>query len=184
MSIASLLNLPTNFIHSEVDDLESILYTILAVCTYTNGPAMLCFSIPEEQSIPMNRWFYESSRKELSCRKDNTLSYFSKHIESRLPKYWNDFAPYLKWFIDACWELPTCFLDQPNVATHNKFIKILDDTRQMANRLFLMPTFPPQLIYLLRQSSVIMRMRWQNNEGISWHALETRRKVSTLYSCL
>ena len=127
MCIASLLNLLTDFIHSEVDNLESILYTILAVCTYTNGPAMLRFSIPEEQSIPMNRWFYKSSQKKLACQKDNTLSYFSKHIKSHLPKYWNDFAPYLKWFIDACWELPTCFLDQPNVATHNKFIKILDD---------------------------------------------------------
>ena len=128
MSIASLLNLPTDFIYLEVDNLESILYTILVVCTYTNGPAMLCFSIPEEQSIPMNRWFYESSQKELAHWKDNTLSYFRKHIEPRLPKYWNDFAPYLKWFIDACWESPTCFLDQPNIATHDKFIKILDDT--------------------------------------------------------
>jgi hypothetical protein len=126
MSIASLSK-SGNFVHSEVDDLESVLYTVLSICTYTNGPGILRCPIPQEQSILMNRWFHESSPNTLAIWKDSTLTYFSKHVEPCLPKYWEDFTPYLKRFIDACWESPKCLLDKPNIATHNKFIKILDD---------------------------------------------------------
>jgi len=124
--MASLSNL-TNFIHSEVDDLESVLYTVLSVCTYTNGPAILRCPNPQDQPILMNTWFYESSRGELARRKDSTLSYFGHYIEPCLPKYWKDFAPYLKQIVEACWDSPTGLLVQTNVATHDKFIKILDD---------------------------------------------------------
>jgi len=126
MSIASLTK-SHNFVHSEADDLESVLYTVLSICTYTNGPGILRCPVPQEQSILMNKWFHERSPNSLAIWKDSTLSYFSRHVEPCLPKYWKDFTPYLKQLIGACWASPKTLLEQPNIATHNKFIKILDD---------------------------------------------------------
>ena len=128
MALINLLSKESsNFVHLEVDDLESVLYTVLSIYTYTNGPGILCCPIPQEQSILMNTWFHKSLPNILAILKDSTLSYFSNHVEPCLPKYWKDFAPFLKQFIGACWESPKDFLDQPNIATHDKFIKILDD---------------------------------------------------------
>jgi hypothetical protein len=126
MSLAALSTPPDKFIHSEVD-LESILYSILVVCTYTTGPGILRRPIDHTPSIPMNRWFCETSRHELARKKSCLLGSFDKYIGDRLPAYWRDFTPYLQRLIRACWAAPYAFVDQPNLATHEKFIEILDD---------------------------------------------------------
>ena len=167
MSIALLLNwLDKDTVHSEADDLESVLYTILTVCTYTTGPGTLRCTIPGEKSIPLNRWFWQSDAHELARNKWFLLEHFDEFSGPRLPQYWQDFSPYLKRLVKIFSDRsPTVTLALPtrNLSRYSmtRFAFIKRATNSLNHMLISLRTI------CLLQSGVEMKMRAlvRNGEG-------------------
>lgn len=53
------------------------------------------------------------------------MSLFDRYILRRLPPYWNDFHQVLRDLRNAIWPQKTYAQEQPNVASHDKFLDIL-----------------------------------------------------------
>lgn len=135
MAIESLLSTPDKpFIHHAGHDLEGLLNTILTICHYTVGPGgQLRRAVVGDEDIQLNHWFTKETRLGLACSKSITLEAFDTCIKSALPQYWLDFAPFLQRLIQATWNgYP--YLENPNIATHQAYRKILTDALDMYNR--------------------------------------------------
>lgn len=130
MAIEALL-LPSKFLHEPRHDLESLFYVILAVCSYMTGPGWLRSPIPMEHelSIPMNEWWDTNDRHLIARAKALAMSAFEECVLNRLPDYWKDFHDVLFALRNAIWKESSVVLIQPNVATHDAFLKILVEAR-------------------------------------------------------
>lgn len=131
MSIGALIN-QNGFVHSECDDLELLLHVILTVCSYMEKPGKLRYPLKSEVSIPMSEWFAftETQRNSLARSKLYFLDNFQECIGRRLSPYWHDFVPYLEKLVKACWPVAVPINQQVNVASHEKFLKILEGALQ------------------------------------------------------
>lgn len=119
------------FTHRAAHDLEALLSTIITICNYTAGPGgQLRAPIPGDENILINSWFTKEKTRELACDKSIHLEGFDETIQPDLPKYWEDFAPYLRRLIDATWDAKP-FLTSPTTATHQAYRTILSDALKM-----------------------------------------------------
>lgn len=112
-------------------DLESLLHTMLAICTYTTGPGGQLRAGPTKSNktangIKLNEWFSIANRNILAEKKAGTLEAFNSFIKPHLTEYWQDFAPYLERLINATWDKPRLY-EAPNVATHKAYRDVLMD---------------------------------------------------------
>lgn len=122
----------SGFMHAPKHDLESLFYVLLHVCTYTTGPGCLRSHIPEdqEQSVCLNEWWNTFDRHQLARYKAAQLDAFQDYILDRLPSYWTDFHPVLHGLYNVLWGEQCSVLRQPNVATHDAFLKVLREARE------------------------------------------------------
>jgi hypothetical protein len=119
MAIEALLA-DDDFEHHPHHDLESILYVILYICTFTEGPnkARLDFNTPD--TLAMKAWFTTDTLREIGSRK---LADMSKPISRIIPGftwYWKDFAPFALELIGLCGQQPTC-----SKLTHKEMLSVL-----------------------------------------------------------
>ncbi|KAF8971030.1 hypothetical protein BDZ97DRAFT_1753385 [Flammula alnicola] len=113
------------FRHHAGHDLESLLNTMLTICLYTIGPGgKLRVAAAGDDEIKLNEWFTTSRRMVLAATKSITLEAFNTLITPHLPKYWEDFAPFLRELINATWDKKP-FLESPNIAKHQAYRDIL-----------------------------------------------------------
>ncbi|KJA18733.1 hypothetical protein HYPSUDRAFT_115895, partial [Hypholoma sublateritium FD-334 SS-4] len=103
MPLESLWMSPnTPFTHRAGHDLEGLLSTIITVCNYTSGPAgQLRAPLPGDEDMLINVWFTKEKRRYLACLKSIHLEAFDEAIQPSLPKYWEDFAPFIQRLIDV-----------------------------------------------------------------------------------
>ena len=122
------------FIHRAAHDLEALLSTIITICNYTTGPGgQLRTPIPGDEDIPINSWFTKEKPQQLACDKSIHLEAFDETIAPFLPKYWEDFAPYLQSLINVTWDAKP-YLTSPTTATHQAYRTILSNALKMYER--------------------------------------------------
>lgn len=127
MSLDALQWQEISFEHQPRHDLESLFYVILTVCTYVDSPGHLRSSVPvgNEPSLCPNEWWSTRDLNHLVRCKGAQMSLFDRYILRRLPPYWNDFHQVLRDLRNAIWPQKTYAQEQPNVASHDKFLDIL-----------------------------------------------------------
>lgn len=131
MAIETLkTSLSDKFRHHAGHDLESLLHTMVTICTYTNGPGgnLREYVKPTEgkKEIKLNEWFATFDRDALAQTKTLTLEAFNSFVKPHLPEYWQDFAPFLQRLIHVTWDKPLLY-EATNIATHKAYRDILKD---------------------------------------------------------
>ncbi|KAF9470602.1 hypothetical protein BDN70DRAFT_821141 [Pholiota conissans] len=128
MAIKALRPTPEQmFRHHAGHDLECLMYTMLTICMYTTGPGELRKpeKVDNNKDFNFNSWFHTADRQALASLKWLTLSVPNLFIKPFIPKYWEDFVPFLMELIDATWEKDKNYLENPNIATHQAYRDIL-----------------------------------------------------------
>lgn len=127
MAIEALLTPKNNFAHHPRHDLESILYVILYICTFTFGPG------PRNQrpdhatpdTLAMKHWFATESISVIGSLKVADMCQYRLKIIPGFTGYWNDFVPFALELLDLCFPPaynPAC----PNKLKHEQMLSILD----------------------------------------------------------
>lgn len=126
-------DVPTDFTHQPKHDLESLFYVIITLCTYMNGPGCLRSSAPVdgERSVCLNLLWSTYDHHDLARHKAVLFTSFNDFILERLPPYWKDFHGVLNGLHAVLWPEKTGIYNQPNVATHDAFLKVLKDAQEM-----------------------------------------------------
>jgi hypothetical protein len=124
MAIEALVNYGKPFIQRSNHDLESILYVILYVCTYTTGPGTMRkdTDIPKTMTIPLSRWFTKEYVKEIGRTKAGHMVMAEDTIISKFDEYWADFAPFVSELIETCFPSNT----SRNSLTYASMLAILE----------------------------------------------------------
>ena len=104
MAIEALVNYGKPFIQRPNHDLESLLYVILYVCTYTTGPGTMRkdTDIPKTMSLPLSHWFTKQYVKEIGRSKAGHMLMAEDTMLSKFDEYWADFTPFVGELIAAC----------------------------------------------------------------------------------
>jgi hypothetical protein len=123
MSIEALTTEDEDFIHHPRHDLESILYVIFYICTFTKGPGILRTTAEITDALPLRKWFSHEDSKEIGIRKLAHMSTPEVMIINHFTNYWADFAPFAEQLVSVCFPGKAC---QPNQLTHKKMLEILD----------------------------------------------------------
>ena len=96
-SLESLWNRDEGFVHTPGHVLESLLFKMLSICHFTDGPGdQPRIHTPGEPAIPSSCWFRETHPEELARTKSIHLTDFDRDIDEYLASYWKPFSPYLK----------------------------------------------------------------------------------------
>jgi hypothetical protein len=122
MAIEALITENENFTQHPRHDLESILYVIFYICTFTKGPSKsrLIKEVPD--TLPLRKWFSDQDPKEIGLRKVANMTEPEQMITNHFTNYWADFAPF------ALQLASTCFPSKPSIAnelTHKRMLEIL-----------------------------------------------------------
>ena len=84
-----------NFAHFPHHDLESILYVILYICTFTNGPNSPRLDFETPDALAMKSWFTTDTLTAIGHRKVANMCQPERRIIPGFTAYWNDFAPFV-----------------------------------------------------------------------------------------
>jgi hypothetical protein len=130
MAIKALINFSKPFQHKFYHDLESLLYVILYMCTYTTGPATMrkVADVPSAMTFPIGCWFKKEYVKEIGQSKIGHMVTFEDAIISKFDLYWANFVSFVRNLIQAC------FLSrplEPNQFIHANMLAILAVARDV-----------------------------------------------------
>lgn len=129
MALEALMHTETPtkpFKHHAGHDLECLLNTMITICHYTVGPGKLREAVAGDERIQLNKWFTNANRVDLAATKSIILEAFNSFIKPVLPKYWEDFAPFLFRLIQVTWKNKP-FMECENTATHQAYRDILKE---------------------------------------------------------
>ena len=121
MSIEALTTEDDDFTHHPRHDLESILYVIFYICTFTKGPG-IPRTTTEVENLPLRQWFSHEEPKDIGLRKVAHMSSAELWITNYFTNYWADFIPFAQQLASACFPQKTCL---PNQLSHKTMLKIL-----------------------------------------------------------
>jgi hypothetical protein len=120
MAIEALL--AVDFVHKPQHDLESILYIILYICTFVPGPGIPPNELTvTHMSLPIRSWLCNEIR-EIGCCKLAHLKFYDVAILPYFMPYWQDFTPFVKDLIIACFPVDACL---PNELRYDQALRIL-----------------------------------------------------------
>ena len=123
MTIEALLETNPTFTHKPRHDLESILYIIIYICTFIQGPGLLSFKIPTVFP-PLLTWFTNDRTREIGYRKLAHLQCYDIAILPNFTPYWQDFAPFVKDLIIACFPVNARL---PSELQYERALRILEN---------------------------------------------------------
>jgi hypothetical protein len=133
MAIEALLG-DDNFSHLPRHDLESILYVILYICTFTNGPGLPRLDFETPDTLNMKTWFTTDTVKIIGCRKVGHMCQPERNLISGFTEYWKDFTPFALELLHLCFP-PTYNPAHPNKLTHEKMLSILREAKSTVKEL-------------------------------------------------
>lgn len=122
MSIETLITVDQNFAHHPRHDLESILYVIFYICTFTKGPGIPRTTMEVNENLPLRKWFSHEEPREIGLRKVAHMGNPELMITNHFTDYWEDFIPFAQELASACFPQKT---NAPNQLTHKKMLEIL-----------------------------------------------------------
>lgn len=123
MAIEALVNIDKPFQNSPCHDLESLLYVILYLCTYTTGPGQRRRDSPCSITIPLGHWFRKEYVKEIGRTKIGHMTTAEDAIIPKFDNYWSDFVPFVRELIKTCFPINPSL---PNQFTHANVLAILE----------------------------------------------------------
>ena len=123
MAIEALVTVGKAFKPSACHDLESLLYVILYLCTYTSGPSQKRQEFPPAMTIPLARWFRKDYVKEIGRTKVGHMMMAADTIIPKFDDYWSDFVPFVEELIKTCFPTDA---SAPNQLTHANVLAILE----------------------------------------------------------
>ena len=124
MAIEALLETNPTFIHKPRQDLESILYIILYVCTFIQGPGVPLYKLNMPTVFPpLCTWFSDDRTREIGYRKLAHLQCYDLAILPNFAPYWCDFVPFVKDLIDACFPVNARL---PSELQYERALRILE----------------------------------------------------------
>jgi hypothetical protein len=121
MAIEALLETNQTFIHKPRHDLESILYIILYICTFIQGPGLPLYKL--NMFPPLRTWFSDERTSEIAYRKLAHLQCYDIAILPNFTPYWCDFAPFVKDLIIACFPVNARL---PSELQYERALRILE----------------------------------------------------------
>ncbi len=110
------------FEHAARHDLESILYVIIYVCTFTNGPNSPRTGNQLPKHLAFRSWFKNDGMTSIGTSKIGHMTYPELEILPGFTEYWSDFAPFVLELIKACFPSKA---NLPNSLTYKGMIDIL-----------------------------------------------------------
>ena len=124
MSIEALTTEDEDFTHHPRHDLESILYVIFYICTFTKGPGIPRVTSEVTEDLPLRKWFSHEEPKEIGLHKLAHMSSPELMITNHFTNYWADFTPFAQKLASVCFPGRTCL---PNQLTHKIMLEILSE---------------------------------------------------------
>lgn len=121
MSIEALTTEDESFTHHPRHDLESILYVIFYICTFTKGPGIPRTTSEVTRNLPLRNWFSHEEPKEIGFRKIAHMS-DPKLITNHFTNYWVDFVPFAQQLASVCFPQKTSL---PNQLTYKAMLEVL-----------------------------------------------------------
>ena len=122
MSIEALTTEDQNFTHHPRHDLESILYVIFYICTFTKGPGILRLTSEVNGDLPLRTWFSQVPPKEIGVHKLGHMNCPEVMITNHFTNYWADFASFAQQLSYVCFPGKSSL---PNQLTHRTMLEIL-----------------------------------------------------------
>jgi hypothetical protein len=122
MSIEALTTEDQDFTHHPRHDLESILYVIFYICTFTKGPGIPRTTAEVTENLPLRKWFSHEEPKEIGLRKMAHMSNPELMITNHFTNYWADFIPFAQQLASVCFPQKTTL---PNQLTHKTMLEVL-----------------------------------------------------------
>lgn len=121
MSIESLITTDPNFTQKACHDLESFLYIILYICTFTSGPGLV-LSKEVPASAPLRAWFSKAHPSATGFLKAGHMLRPDISIFPFFTGYWDDVKPFVEKVIKTCFPKNP---GHPNCLTHDAMASIL-----------------------------------------------------------
>ena len=122
MAIEALLGLNPKFVHKPEHDLKSILYIILYMCTFVQGPGLL-LDLPHAY-LPIRSWFKNNDIRDMAYCKLAHLECYNIAILPNFASYWHDFTPFVEKLIIACFPVRVRL---PNELRYEQALRILEE---------------------------------------------------------
>jgi hypothetical protein len=123
MAIEALISPKEDFAHLPRHDLESILYVILFICTFTKGPDVPRPDFETPSTLKMKDWFSILPLKEIGDRKISDMCQPKVSIIPGFTDYWADFGPFALDLIQLSFPSNPAF---PSKLTHTEMVSILE----------------------------------------------------------
>jgi hypothetical protein len=123
MAIEALIAEGKYFAHLPHHDLESILYVILYICTFTKGPNVPRPDYEMPHTLQMKSWFLTEPMRTIGDRKMAHMCQPEVSIIPGFTHYWEDFGPFALDLIQLCFPFNPA---KPNKLTHKEMLSILE----------------------------------------------------------
>ena len=145
--------------HHPRHDMESILYVIIYICTFTDGPDL----IRRKGSQDICAWFEEDqSLQDIAHKKMIHMLWARDHILPDITEYWQDFAPFLQELILSAFsgsiDVHTC---PPNSLSYKNMISVLSRVQDVVKK----PSIKCEVKVGRKQSSLVETCEPSRNEG-------------------
>ena len=113
-----------DFAHHPRHDLESILYVILFICTFSKGPNLSRQDFETPDTLKMKGWFSTESQQVIGFRKVAHMCQPERTIIPGFTEYWEDFGPFTLDLLHLYFP-PESNRAGPNNLTHEGMVSIL-----------------------------------------------------------
>jgi hypothetical protein len=117
-----------HFEHTPRHDLESFLYVIIYICTFTNGPNSPRTENQLPKHLSIRAWFKNDGTSSIGTSKIGHMQRAEHEILPGFTEYWADFAPFILDLIKACFPSQA---NLPNSLTYKGMIDILSGARDV-----------------------------------------------------
>jgi hypothetical protein len=114
-----------SFEHLPRHDLESILYVILVICTFTKGPNIPRPDHDTPDTLSMKTWFSTAPIQTIGLIKTGHMCRPERAIIPGFTEYWEDFGPFALELLQLCFP-PDSNRTGPNKLTHKGMLSILN----------------------------------------------------------
>ena len=155
--------------HAPRHDLETILYVIIYICTFTNGPNLPCTENQLLKNLAICSWFKNDGMSSIGTSKIGHMQCAEQEILPNFTEYWTDFALFILDLIKACFPSRETL---PNFLTYKGMINILSHAQDVVQE--------TSQDKNCKSSQVVVGQKRQTQDMDPHHSKHSRRIVEHL----